>query len=293
MNKNSAPDTALVELARREQLPASYPEMARRWFTPLAEWLCAARSGGEHCLLVGLNGAQGTGKTTLCEVLELMARQQGFRMATLSLDDFYLERSERARLAETVHPLLITRGVPGTHDTALMQEVLDQLAAGEDVLCPVFDKAADDRLPRSQWRHVTPADIVVLEGWCIGVGAQSAAALAKPVNALEEKEDPDGSWRSFVNERLQAEYSQLFARFDKQVMLRAPSLDCVLEWRRLQEEKLAGRRSGQGVMDAAAVQRFVQHYERLTLHGLQTLPGQVDYLLEVAEDHSIVGATVR
>ena len=77
------------------------------------------------------------------------------------------------------------------------------------------------------------------------------------------------------------------------VMLQAPSLDCVLEWRRLQEEKLARRRSGEGVMDAAAVERFVQHYERLTRHGLNTLPGVADYLLRVSGDHTIVEATAR
>ena len=282
---------SIEDLARREDLPASYPAMAQRWFLPLAEWLCERRSAVDGCLLVGLNGAQGTGKTTLCEVLSIMLHGYGCSVLTLSLDDFYYDLPGRKLLSRLVHPLLLTRGVPGTHETDLLLGVLDTLANGGSALVPVFDKAIDDRLPTALWRRMPPADVVLLEGWCVGLTPESDEALAEPINDLEAREDVDGVWRRYVNERLREDYAEIFGRLEDLVMLKAPSLECVLEWRRLQEEKLARRRSGEGVMDPDAVARFVQHYERLTRHALETLPAQADYVLEIAEDHSVVGAS--
>jgi D-glycerate 3-kinase len=286
-------ERSLNELAHAEALPDSYPIMAKRWFAPLADWLAELSSTAPGCLLVGVHGAQGTGKTTLCQVLTIMLAAKDLRLVTLSLDDFYFGLSERERLAQTVHPLLRTRGVPGTHDVELLGAVLDTLLAGGSIDVPVFDKAADDRLPEQLWRREGPADILLLEGWCVGVGPQPESALVTPANDLEAREDAQGVWRRHVNEQLAGEYAGLYGRLDRLVMLKAPSLENVLSWRRLQEAKLATRRDGAGVMNSAEIERFVQHYERITRHALATLPDVAHYVLQVAEDHSISGAQVR
>ncbi len=283
----------LTELATAEALPASYPAMAQRWFSPLADWLVQRQSALGTPLLVGVNGAQGTGKTTACSALSLMLAAQGLRSVILSLDDFYLERSAREQLARDVHPLLVTRGVPGTHEVALLASTLDAVVGGRSVQVPVFDKAIDDRLPASAWRQAAPPDIVLLEGWCVGAAPEPDAALEAPINELETNEDPDGRWRRFVNGQLAGPYGVLFSRLHCLAMLKAPSLERVLEWRTLQETKLAGRRSGSGVMNAAEIKHFVEHYERVTRHCLEEMPDRADYLLEVAEDHSISGARCR
>lgn len=285
----------LQALQAAEQLPAQWLDDALQHFAPLAMEIAHRRQGHQGLLVVGINGAQGTGKTTLAHALSLMLEHDlKLNTAVLSLDDFYLTRQERQQLADSVHPLLATRGVPGTHDINLAVQTLDALAAGAaPTSLPRFDKSIDDRAAQSAW-PVTKAscDIVILEGWCLGVQAETDQALALPVNDLEAAEDTDGSWRRFVNQKLASEYQQLFARVDMLVMLKAPSFDKVFEWRCLQEEKLAQRSHSEQagsrlIMTPDAIQRFIQHYERLTRHCIATLPNVAELTFSVDDRHCI------
>ncbi|MBW8880776.1 MAG: hypothetical protein JF615_04925 [Asticcacaulis sp.] len=79
-------------------------------------------------LTVGLCGAQGSGKSTLVEQLKSRLEADGVTVAMLSLDDLYLSRLTRADLAERIHPLFQTRGVPGTHDVEIGKLILNDLA---------------------------------------------------------------------------------------------------------------------------------------------------------------------
>jgi D-glycerate 3-kinase len=297
-----------------ERLQAAYLETARQFFDPLARRLALLRRERGRAILVGLNGSQGSGKSTLCAYLcAALGETQGLRAIDLSLDDFYLTRHEREVLAREVHPLLRTRGVPGTHDARLLVATLDALQAkgGEAVSIPRFDKAEDDRFPSSAWSSVElPVDIVLLEGWCMGAGAVDDQALATPINALERDEDPDGVWRTYVNERLRWDFEPLYARVDLWVMLAAPNFEQVLAWRTEQEEKLRvrrgadgaggiagesgdsgkGRGGGTGLMDDAQLRRFVAHFERLTRQCLESMPEQVDVLLQLDSSRNIVSA---
>lgn len=280
----------------QHRLPASYLEQAGRWFDPVAARLVAHSSGANRPLLVGINGAQGSGKTTLGDYLcQWLVQEGGLRALSLSIDDVYLTRAERQQLAAQVHPLLITRGVPGTHDIPLLLQTLEALGAAAGTLpvaVPRFDKARDDRLPAAQWPRVQPPlDVVLLEGWCLGATPQAEAALADPCNTLEREEDRDGRWRRHANQCLAGDYARLHQRVDFWLMLRAPSFDEVLRWRSEQEHKLAAGPAravaGSRVMDAAALARFVQHYERLTRHCLATLPPRMDVVWELDSGRAI------
>jgi D-glycerate 3-kinase len=278
----------LERVLAEESLPASYRQLVETWLLPLADWLARRRRETGRPLLVGVHGAQGTGKTTLCRVLEILLAQNNWQALTLSLDDFYFSRAKRRQLARDIHPLLITRGVPGTHDIALLMQTLDKLAAAETVSLPRFSKATDDCEPASAWPRVGgDLDVVFLEGWCVGCRAVAESALELPVNTLEAEEDTDGSWRAHVNTCLAGDYADLFQRLDALLMLKAPSMEQVIEWRCLQESKLA---EGGGVMSMPEIQRFVQHYERITCHALAEMPGRADYLLELDVDHRIIAA---
>jgi D-glycerate 3-kinase len=234
--------------------------------------------------VVGINGAQGSGKTTLCRFLEELLYQRRLRAVTLSLDDLYLTKAERIALARNEYPLFATRGVPGTHDVALGQAILDNLRAGEATTLPRFDKAADDRAPDGK-RVEGPVDVILFEGWCMGAVPQPAAALREPVNRLEAEEDPDGAWRREVNRRLATDYAELFGRIDLLVMVKVESFEAVRANRRLQEQKLAARDpEGAAIMDDAALDRFLMHYERLTRWMLREMPERADALIEIGPD---------
>ena len=157
-------------------------------YLPLARQLLESKPESGP-LLLGINGAQGTGKSTRAEFLQgTITAMSDWNVAVLSIDDFYFTKSERAELANTVHPLLKTRGVPGTHDVPMLSQCLDDLYAleqGETIALPRFDKAQDDRADPSKWPQVTgPIDLIILEGWCVGSRCQTAAELLSPVNAL-------------------------------------------------------------------------------------------------------------
>ena len=242
-------------------------------------------------MVLGLCGAQGSGKSTLAAALVEAVRGLGLAAATLSLDDLYRTRAERAVLAREVHPLLATRGVPGTHDIALGLGLLARIDAGEAVCLPRFDKAADDRAPSADWTAVPCGlDVLVFEGWCVGAVAEEALALRAPVNALERADDADGRWRSWVNAQLAGDYQRLFARIDALVLLAAPvsdgAFEVVFDWRLEQERGLQQETAGTGAMDAPQVARFIQHYERLTRHILAEMPGRADVVIRLAPDRT-------
>ena len=277
------------DLLRTQALPGHYMQSVRECIVPLAEHLVREQQAAARPIVVGVSGAQGCGKSTLALFLEnWLKKEAGLRTATLRLDDLYFDLATRARLARTEHALLRTRGVPGTHDVALGERLLEQLTFGEgNVHVPVFDKATDDRLPRADWTTMrAPVDVVLFEGWCVGVGAQSDSALETPVNELEQADDADGCWRRYVNEQIDGDYSRLFERLDMLVFLRVPAFGKVLEWRGLQEEKQGGP------LDDAGLRRFVQHFERLSRHMLDTVPAYADVVIEIDDEHRLAGLTM-
>ncbi|MCQ2225659.1 MAG: hypothetical protein MJZ14_08080 [Paludibacteraceae bacterium] len=245
--------------------------------------------------IIGVNGAQGAGKTTFGTLLKVVLEKAlGLKVVQFSIDDIYLSHAERRKLAEEVHPLLATRGVPGTHDVKLGEDTLDALckAGAKDItLIPRFNKAMDDPYPRSEWEQfMGRPDVIIFDGWFMGAVEQKETDLLTPVNALEREEDPYCVWRRYVNSQLKDNYKSLFNRLDLLVMLKVPSFDKVYEWRALQEEKLRIKTQGQKnlrVMSDEELNRFISHYERLTRHILNEMPSRADVLFSVSNDHRI------
>jgi D-glycerate 3-kinase len=237
-----------------------------------------------HIPLIAIAGAQGSGKSTLAaEAARVLSS------ATLSLDDVYLTKAERADLAVRVHHLFAVRGPPGTHDLALLDRTLTRLLAARPdgrTPLPSFDKLADDRRPEPAWPLFEGRPrAILLEGWCLGAAPEDEAALAVPVNDLEREADAHGVWRRAINDALKTGHARLFATFDALLFLRAPDFDRVPDWRTEQEAGLtcapvaASRR--------AELCRFVQHFERISRHMLE---GGVaaDVVVELDQDRAPV-----
>ena len=245
---------------------------------------------GESGRVLGLSGGQGAGKTTLANLLIEALGHLGRRAVCLSLDDFYLSRAERQALGAEVHPLLATRGVPGTHDVDLAISVIGKLTQGRSALCPRFDKATDDRLPASQDRIVDEGtEVVVFEGWCLGALPQPDVDLEQPLNSLERQQDADGSWRHFVNRQLTEDYARLWRLLDAELYLQVPDIDAVIRWRMQQEQQHPAAQR----MNREAIERFVAHYERLTLWMTRTLPRRVEYLGILDKKHRLADFMVN
>ncbi len=263
------------------------------FYLPIAHLLEAKISQQQDTFFLAINGCQGSGKSTLSEFLaEYFHANTNISVAILSLDDFYFSRQERNGLAVKISPLLATRGVPGTHDTNLLAQVLTDLNRGvKNLALPRFDKSTDDPFPKSEWpilKH--KVDLVIMEGWCWGVKSQTTSALREPVNKLEKDQDPLATWRHYVNQALLNEYEPLYSQMDYWIMLKAPSFDNVFNWRLEQEQKLAQKVAGQTgkkVMSEQEVYNFIQYYQRLTEQALMTLPQRCDIVLALDENRHL------
>lgn len=277
------------------QLDSEYLATALKWFTPLGDEITLHQKGAEKPFYVGVNGAQGSGKSTLAAFLDFyLTEAKGLNVVRLSLDDFYLSQSDRLALSVKIHPLLKTRGVPGTHNVPLMIKTLARLKQYGTVSIPRFNKATDNPYPVLEWPIVnSPVDVVIFEGWCWGTRSQPSSQLARSINALESEEDALGVWRNYINEQLSTVYEPIYAMMNYWVMLRAPSFDCVEGWRIEQEHKLVVQAADQAqsaVMSDEQIKAFVSYFQRLTEHTLATLPGHMNCVYQLDDKRQITSA---
>jgi len=284
----------IKDFIQQERLPSTYLLDATQYFLPLVRDIKAEiQSSRKGPFLIGINGAQGTGKSTLAKLLSALLTSSGYRAVNLSIDDFYYSKAKRQELADEIHPLLRSRGVPGTHDVDLALNLIEQLyAAGsnQQITLPRFDKSLDDCRPVAACEQIQgPIDIIILEGWFVGAKAQAGDELTQAINELEINEDSDGRWRAYVNQQLAGSYQSLFEKIHILLMLQAPGFEQILEWRSLQEEKLRtlAVTDASGLMDRKAIKHFIQHFERLTRHCLRTLPDSADRVFQLNTEHRI------
>lgn len=285
-------------LILEHKLPEDFISTVDAFYRPLAEAIAAAKNQAGSTLLVGINGSQGSGKTTLDAFLKVLLQEYGCYAVGVSIDDFYLTKAAREDRAQELHPLFATRGVPGTHDLPLALATIDALrCASEDhpVKVPRFNKALDDREPEGNWTLVSQTvDVIILEGWCVASPTCDEHELQSPINELEANEDKDGLWRRSVNEFLLHYHRELFSQIDYLVFLQVPGFEQVYEWRALQEKKLAEswHRSTQdsegcAIMNESQLKRFIQHYERISRKTFASLAPKADAVLEIDKNHLI------
>ena len=291
----------ISKFINKNKLSRGFFEIAQGFFIPLAEEIKLHHCSASAPYFVGINGSQGSGKSTLSEFLmDYLTETYDMKVVVMSLDDFYFSHIERQIIAADVHPLFATRGVPGTHNMSMANTVLRNLKNQQAATIPRFNKASDDPHPVSAWSKISNAvDVVIFEGWCWGVGTQTAQQLQQPVNTFEKNEDNNAIWRNYANLQLSVHYQPLYSLMDKWVMLKAPSFEDVYAWRLEQEQKLilatandTGNHKS-GIMDESQIQHFIQHYQRLTEHALTTLPSTCDHVFELNCAREIIAHKIK
>ena len=279
----------------RNQLPASYLEAANQWFSPIVNNIIQSYNPSNNAQIIGINGCQGSGKSTLADYLcTVVAERLEVTTVSLSLDDFYLTKSERIQLGSTVHPLLETRGVPGTHDVQLAIDCIKSLVAGKKTVITRFDKSIDDRAAAESLETIKgKLGLIVIEGWCLGAKPENAEQLSQPINNLEEQDDRDAIWRNYVNDAIRDNYQPLFNLADQLIMLQAPSFDSVYHWRLEQEQKMVKRLEKEGIANRSGVMskqqilRFISYFQRVTENILNEMPQRADHLFKLGKSREI------
>lgn len=273
-------DDQIAMLAREMLDPAiikTWPEKRFKDWYQIAS-LIVTRAVQKQERVIGISGSQGSGKSTLADVIVSGFQSHGVSAVALSLDDFYLTRESRRLLAQEVHPLLKTRGVPGTHDYVWLSEALADHRAGRTITVPRFNKGIDDR----EGTEDHQVDFLVLEGWCLGVQPQAERELNEPVNDLERIEDTEGRWRKWVNAQI-PNYQSIWSEVDFWLQLKVPSFAQVYAWRSEQEQSIDPAQR----MTASELHRFIEHYERITRHLWSSPVLSPGFTIELKPDHRV------
>ena len=243
-------------------------------------------------LFLGFCGGQGSGKTTVTRILKIiLTKFFKRRIHVSSIDEFYKTSEDRIKMANEIHPLFKTRGVPGTHDINLVKNFFDIIKKKKfkKIKLPKFEKVADNRLKKKYWYNINQKpEIVILEGWCVGAKPQSNFLIKKPVNILEKDEDQDLIWRKYINEKLKREYKKFFTMIDYFIFMKIPNFNVVFKWRFLQESKLRKKsHSKKKVMSYNETKRFIMFYQRITLQMIKDLSKSASVVMLLKKNHEI------
>jgi D-glycerate 3-kinase len=267
--------------------------MIKSFLIPVSFWI-SKRVNKKKPLIIGLAGGQGSGKTTISSILTLILKRYfKLNVCKVSIDDFYKTRKDRKLLSKKKHDLLMTRGVPGTHDINLLLSFFKKIKSKnfKTLQIPTFNKAIDDRCSKTLWQKIkTKPDVIIFEGWCVGARAQTSSQLIKPINSLEKFYDQDAKWRSYVNNQMKTKYKTLFKHLDGLLYLKAKNFSLLREWRLKQERKLwiqTKNKKNLKIMSSADVTNFMQTYQRITQQMFKDAIKSSSIIMDLNSKHQI------
>ena len=267
--------------------------MIRSFLIPVCFWI-AKKTNKKEPLIIGLAGGQGIGKTTITSIISIILKKY-FKLDVfkISIDDFYKTKKQREILSKDKHSLLLTRGVPGTHDIKIMLDFFRKIKTKnfKSLKLPKFNKANDDRYKKKHWYKLkSRPDVVIFEGWCVGAKPQSLSLLKKPINTLEKANDKSLKWRRFVNLQLKTNYKKLYKQLDSLLYLKVKNFNLLKKWRIKQEEKLwlkAKSRKNLKIMNKKEVINFMQTYQRITEQMFKDAPKYSSIIMNLNKNHQI------
>ena len=273
--------------------------MIRSFLIPLCFWI-DKKADKKRPYFVGLAGGQGTGKTTSSSLIKIiLTKYFKLKVFRISIDDFYKTRKERIRLSKRVHPMLLTRGVPGTHDINMMLNFFKKAKSKKfkRLKLPTFNKAIDDRFNKKRWYDLKEKpDVIIFEGWCVGAKAEKNNTLNKTINLMEKNKDKKKIWRKYVNQQLKSKYKNLYSQLNCLIYLRAKNFNLLQKWRLKQERKLllsSKKNSKLKIMNKEDVLSFMQTYQRVTQNMFKNMPKYASIILNLNSNHQIKTAVYK
>ena len=274
--------------------------MLKSFLIPACFWI-SSKTKSNNPFFLGLVGGQGTGKTTTSSILEIILKKYfKLNVFKISIDDFYKTRKDRLNLSKKIHPLLMTRGVPGTHDINIMLDFFKKSKSRkfEPFKLPKFNKAIDDRCKKNQWYTLKKRpDVIIFEGWCVGAKAEKNSTLKKSINSMEKSKDTKLIWRKYVNNELKSKYKKLYDQLDCLIYLKAQSFSLLQKWRLIQEKKLwlknKNKKTKNKIMTKEDVLSFMQTYQRVTQNMFKFAPKYASIIFNLNSDHQIKSAIYK
>tara|TARA_Y100000748_G_scaffold206787_1_gene173195 strand:+ start:706 stop:1632 length:927 start_codon:yes stop_codon:yes gene_type:complete len=273
--------------------------MIKSYLIPLCFWI-SKKANIKKPYFVGLAGGQGTGKTTTSSLIKIiLSKYFKLDVFRISIDDFYKTRKERISLSKRIHPMLMTRGVPGTHDINMMLNFFKKSKSKKfkRLKLPIFNKAIDDRFSKKHWYDLKKKpDVIIFEGWCVGAKSEKNNTLKKTINSMEKTKDQKQIWRKYVNDQLKSKYKKLYSQLDCLIYLKARDFSLLQKWRLKQERKLwvkSKKNLNTKIMSKDNVLTFMQTYQRVTQNMFKYTPKYASVIINLNSNHQIKSAVYK
>ncbi len=273
--------------------------MIKSYLIPLCFWI-SKKANIKKPYFVGLAGGQGTGKTTTSSLIKIiLSKYFKLDVFRISIDDFYKTRKERISLSKRIHPMLLTRGVPGTHDINMMLNFFKKSKSKKfkRLKLPIFNKAIDDRFSKKHWYDLKKKpDVIIFEGWCVGAKSEKNNTLKKTINSIEKTKDQKQIWRKYVNDQLKSKYKKLYSQLNCLIYLKAKDFSLLQKWRLKQERKLwvkSKKNLNTKIMSKDNVLTFMQTYQRVTQNMFKYTPKYASVIINLNSNHQIKSAVYK
>ena len=195
--------------------------------------------------------------------------------------------------------MLLTRGVPGTHDINMMLSFFRKAKSRKfkRLKLPTFNKAIDDRSKKKKWYIIKKRpDVIIFEGWCVGAKSEQNNTLKKNTNSLEKAKDQKQIWRKYVNQQLKQKYKNLYTQLNCLIYLKAKNFSLLQKWRLKQERKLwlkSNIKSNSKIMSRGDVINFMQTYQRITQNMFKNMPKYASIIFNLNSNHQIKSAVYK
>jgi D-glycerate 3-kinase len=193
--------------------------------------------------------------------------------------------------------MLLTRGVPGTHNISMMLSFFkkSKIRKFKRFKLPTFNKAIDDRYNKNKWYDLKMRpDVIIFEGWCVGAKSEKSISLKKSINSMEKLKDKKQVWRKYVNDQLKSKYKKLYSQLNCLIYLKAKNFSLLQKWRLKQERKLWVKSKVKSkIMSRGDVLNFMQTYQRITQNMFKKMPKYASIILNLNSNHQIKSAVYK